>query len=128
MGLQEQEKLIIDKALENRDSIKSFNFYIDSLKEKAKENGDNLEKYFQLPNTKYSIQYRGGKTFRIKFDNMSKNHKDYPVSIDNIEKLYKTSSINEIYNSAYVKAILNYLKSQGLEDYKEKDEKQIYLI
>ncbi|NES53917.1 AAA family ATPase, partial [Escherichia coli] len=27
------------------------------------------------------------------------------------------------YNSAYVKAILNYLKSQGLKDYKEKDEK-----
>ncbi|HEC1808120.1 TPA: AAA family ATPase, partial [Campylobacter lari] len=42
---------------------------------------------------------------------------------DNIEKLYKTSSTDEIYNSAYVKAILNYLKLQGLEDYKEKDEK-----
>ncbi|EIL0084942.1 AAA family ATPase, partial [Campylobacter jejuni] len=28
-----------------------------------------------------------------------------------------------IYNSVYVRAILNYLKSQGLEDYKEKDEK-----
>lgn len=54
---------------------------------------------------------------------MSKNHKDYPVSIDNIEKLYKTSNIDEIYNSVYVRAILNYLKSQGLEDYKEKDEK-----
>lgn len=54
---------------------------------------------------------------------MSKNHKDYPVSIENIIKLYKTSSINEIYNSAYVKAILNYLKTQGLKDYQEKDEK-----
>ncbi|EFN2990493.1 AAA domain-containing protein, partial [Campylobacter coli] len=83
----------------------------------------NPEKYFELPNTKYSIQYRNGKTFRIKFDDMSKNHKDYPVSIDNIEKLYKTSNIDEIYNSAYVRAILNYLKLQGLEDYKEKDEK-----
>ncbi|BEJ85004.1 hypothetical protein B10525_01370 [Campylobacter jejuni] len=59
---------------------------------------------------------------------MSKNHKDYPVSIDNIEKLYKTSNIDEIYNSAYVRAILNYLKLQGLEDYKEKDEKVNYLI
>ncbi|HDZ5066165.1 TPA: AAA family ATPase [Campylobacter jejuni] len=116
-------KELCEKALENRDSIKSFNSYIDDLKEKVKENGDNLEKYFQLPNTKYSIQYRGGKTFRIKFDGMSKNHRDYPVSIDNIEKLYKTSSIDEVYNSAYVRAILNYLKSQGLEDYKEKDEK-----
>lgn len=116
-------KELCEKALENRDSIKSFNSYIDNLKEKVKENGDNLKKYFQLPNTKYSIQYRGGKTFRIKFDGMSKNHRDYPVSIDNIEKLYKTSSIDEVYNSAYVRAILNYLKSQGLEDYKEKDEK-----
>ncbi|EAK4474474.1 endonuclease, partial [Campylobacter coli] len=33
------------------------------------------------------------------------------------------SNIDEIYNSAYVRAILNYLKLQGLEDYKEKDEK-----
>ncbi|EOH6650399.1 McrB family protein, partial [Campylobacter jejuni] len=91
--------------------------------EKVKIDDNNPEKYFELPNTKYSIQYRNGKTFRIKFDDMSKNHKDYPVSIDNIEKLYKTSNIDEIYNSAYVRAILNYLKLQGLEDYKEKDEK-----
>lgn len=116
-------KKLCKKALENRDDIESFNFYINDLKEKTKEDANNPEKYFQLPNTKYSIQYRGGKTFRIKFDDMSKNHKDYPVSIDNIEKLYKTSNIDVIYNSAYVKAILNYLKSQGLKDYKEKDEK-----
>ncbi|EDO9473353.1 AAA domain-containing protein [Campylobacter coli] len=116
-------KELCKKALENRDDIESFNFYINDLKEKTKEDANNPEKYFQLPNTKYFIQYRGGKTFRIKFDDMSKNHKDYPVSIDNIEKLYKTSNIDEIYNSAYVKAILNYLKSQGLKDYKEKDEK-----
>ncbi|EAI0627197.1 AAA family ATPase [Campylobacter jejuni] len=116
-------KELCKKALENRDDIESFNFYINDLKEKTKEDANNPEKYFQLSNTKYSIQYRGGKTFRIKFDDMSKNHKDYPVSIDNIEKLYKTSNIDEIYNSAYVKAILNYLKSQGLKDYKEKDEK-----
>lgn len=116
-------KELCEKALENRDSIKNFNFYIDKLKEKAKIDDNNPEKYFELPNTKYSIQYRNGKTFRIKFDDMSKNHKDYPVNIDNIEKLYKTSNIDEIYNSVYVRAILNYLKSQGLEDYKEKDEK-----
>ncbi|EAJ0636871.1 restriction endonuclease [Campylobacter jejuni] len=116
-------KELCEKALENRDSIKNFNFYIDKLKEKVKIDDNNPEKYFELPSTKYSIQYRNGKTFRIKFDDMSKNHKDYPVSIDNIEKLYKTSNIDEIYNSAYVRAILNYLKLQGLEDYKEKDEK-----
>ncbi|EBI2413620.1 AAA family ATPase [Campylobacter coli] len=116
-------KELCEKALENRDSIKNFNFYIDKLKEKVKIDDNNPEKYFELPNTKYSIQYRNGKTFRIKFDDMSKNHKDYPVSIENIIKLYKTSSINEIYNSAYVKAILNYLKTQGLKDYQEKDEK-----
>ncbi|EIQ1757553.1 AAA family ATPase, partial [Campylobacter coli] len=116
-------KDICERALENEDNIKDFNFHIDKLKETAKEDGNNPEKYFKLPNTKYSIQYRGGKTFRIKFDDMSKNHKDYPVSIENIIKLYKTSSINEIYNSAYVKAILNYLKTQGLKDYQEKDEK-----
>ncbi len=116
-------KEICERALENEDNIKDFNFYIDKLKEIVKEDGNDPERYFKLPNTKYSIQYRGGKTFRIKFDDMSKNHKDYPVSIENIIKLYKTSSTNEIYNSAYVKAILNYLKTQGLKDYQEKDEK-----
>ncbi|HEB9287825.1 TPA: AAA family ATPase [Campylobacter coli] len=116
-------KKVCERALENEDNIKDFNFHIDKLKEIAKEDGNDPEKYFKLPNTKYSIQYRGGKTFRIKFDDMSKNHKDYPVSIENIIKLYKTSSTNEIYNSAYVKAILNYLKTQGLKDYQEKDEK-----
>ncbi len=116
-------KKVCERALENEDNIKDFNFHIDKLREIAKEDGNDPEKYFKLPNTKYSIQYRGGKTFRIKFDDMSKNHKDYPVSIENIIKLYKTSSTNEIYNSAYVKAILNYLKTQGLKDYQEKDEK-----
>ncbi|HEB9333646.1 TPA: AAA family ATPase [Campylobacter coli] len=116
-------KKVCERALENEDNIKDFNFHIDKLKEIAKEDGNDPEKYFKLPNTKYSIQYRGGKTFRIKFDDMSKNHKDYPVSIENIIKLYKTSSTNEIYNSAYVKAILNYLETQGLKDYQEKDEK-----
>ncbi|EAJ6987278.1 AAA family ATPase [Campylobacter coli] len=116
-------KKVCERALENEDNIKDFNFHIDKLKEIVKEDGNDPEKYFKLPNTKYSIQYRNGKTFRIKFDDMSKNHKDYPVSIENIIKLYKTSSINEIYNSAYVKAILNYLKTQGLKDYQEKDEK-----
>ncbi|EAK0877998.1 AAA family ATPase [Campylobacter coli] len=116
-------KKVCERALENEDNIKDFNFHIDKLKEIAKEDGNDPEKYFKLPNTKYSIQYRGGKTFRIKFDDMSKNHKDYPVSIENIIKLYKTSSTNEIYNSAYVKAILNYLKTQGLKDYQEKDKK-----
>ncbi|EAH7108946.1 AAA family ATPase [Campylobacter coli] len=116
-------KKVCERALENEDNIKDFNFHIDKLKEIVKEDGNDPEKYFKLPNTKYSIQYRGGKTFRIKFDDMSKDHKDYPVSIENIIKLYKTSSINEIYNSAYVKAILNYLKTQGLKDYQEKDEK-----
>ncbi|EJX0213414.1 restriction endonuclease, partial [Campylobacter coli] len=86
-------KKVCERALENEDNIKDFNFHIDKLKEIVKEDGNDPEKYFKLPNTKYSIQYRGGKTFRIKFDDMSKNHKDYPVSIENIIKLYKTSSI-----------------------------------
>ncbi|MEE6534180.1 restriction endonuclease, partial [Campylobacter coli] len=54
-------KELCKKALENRDDIESFNFYINDLKEKTKEDANNPEKYFQLPNTKYSIQYRGGK-------------------------------------------------------------------
>lgn len=55
-------KKLCEKAMENRDSIKNFNFHIDKLKEKSKENDNNPEKYFELPNTKYSIQYQDEKT------------------------------------------------------------------
>ncbi|WP_291950812.1 AAA family ATPase [Campylobacter sp.] len=116
-------KKLCNKALENKDSMENFKKYIEKLKEDVRQNENNPEEYFKLLNTKYLIQYKDGKTFRIKFNDMSKNHKDYPVSIDNIEKLYKTSNVDEIHNIAYVKAVLNYLKSQGLKDYQEKDEK-----
>ncbi|WP_444500343.1 McrB family protein [Campylobacter insulaenigrae] len=55
-------KKLCEKAMENKDSIKNFNFHIDKLKEKSKENDNNPEKYFELPNTKYSIQYQDEKT------------------------------------------------------------------
>ncbi|HED6843451.1 TPA: AAA family ATPase, partial [Campylobacter coli] len=43
-------KDICERALENEDNIKDFNFHIDKLKETAKEDGNNPEKYFKLPN------------------------------------------------------------------------------
>lgn len=116
-------KKICDKASENKDSIENFKKYIEKLQEDTRQNANDPERYFHLLNTKYSIQYVDRDIFRIKFDDMSKNHSYYTVNINNIEKLYKNFNINKIYNLTYTRVILEYLKSQGLEDYKEKDEK-----
>ncbi|EGK8075646.1 AAA domain-containing protein [Campylobacter lari] len=114
-------KKICEKALENKDSIDNFKKYIEKLQEDARQNANEPEKYFHLLNTKYSIQYADRDIFRIKFDDMSKNHSHYTVNINNIERLYKNSNINKIYNLTYTRVILEYLKSQGLKDYQDKN-------
>lgn len=62
----------------------------------------------------FGVQYHGNTTFRVFPEATS--HEDlgrgYPVSIDNIRKLYRGSSVEKIYNSSYVKSILNHIKSQ----------------
>lgn len=60
----------------------------------------------------FGVQYHGNTTFRVFPEATS--HEDlgrgYPVSIDNIRKFYRGLSTKEIYNSSYVKSILNHVK------------------
>ncbi|MDC3188111.1 AAA family ATPase [Pseudoalteromonas elyakovii] len=60
----------------------------------------------------FDVQYHGNTTFRVFPEATS--HEDlgrgYPVSIDNIRKLYRGLSVKKIYNSSYVKSILNHIK------------------
>ena len=56
----------------------------------------------------FSVSYRGGKTFRIKPDSSDKNQA-YRASIENIKKMFRGVNDKSIYNSSYVKSILEYL-------------------
>ena len=71
---------------------------------------------------KFAVQYHGNKTLRV-FPQATVNEnlsRGYPVSIDNIRKLYRDASADGIYNSSYAKAILNHIKKKyTVSDYSE---------
>ncbi|GHF97404.1 McrB family protein [Thalassotalea marina] len=75
----------------------------------------------------FTVQYHGNKTFRV-FPNAT-IHEDlgrgYPVSIENIRKLYRDANADGIYNSSYAKAILNHIKEvYKVPDYSEPNHEQ----
>lgn len=120
-------KSLCEQAKGNTELIYNFDTLIEKLKEKSSIDLADPEKYFNIPNTKYHIQFRDGRTFRIKFDGMSDKYKDYPVNIESIREMYKNPKL-EIYNSAYAKVIIEYLKILGLKEYTENSIKKPYVI
>lgn len=120
-------KSLCEQAKGNTELINNFDTLIEKLKEKSSIDLADPEKYFNIPNTKYHIQFRDGRTFRIKFDGMSDKYKDYPVNIESIREMYKNPKL-EIYNSAYAKVIIEYLKILGLKEYTENSIKKPYVI
>lgn len=70
---------------------------------------------------RYSVEYHGNSTFRV-FPSDSKNDdlaRGYPVSIDNIRKLYQNPEAKDLYNASYVKSILEFFKRElKLEEFK----------
>lgn len=69
---------------------------------------------------RYKVEYHGNSTFRV-FPNGSKNDdlaRGYPVSIDNIRRLYQNPEVKDLYNTSYVKSILGFFKRElKLEEY-----------
>lgn len=69
---------------------------------------------------RYKVEYHGNSTFRV-FPNGSKNDdlaRGYPVSIDNIRRLYQNPEVKDLYNASYVKSILGFFKRElKLEEY-----------
>ncbi|GAW97618.1 MULTISPECIES: AAA family ATPase [Colwellia] len=69
----------------------------------------------------FSVQYHGNTTFRVFpeatiHDDLGRG---YPVSIDNVRNLYHGVTSKKIYNSSYVKSILNHIKSTyNVDEYK----------
>ncbi len=121
-------KYICIKAQET-DSVKNLDEAIEKLKIKCSED---LEKPLQIETTtqvKFSVKYRGGKTFRVRSENSEADEKmDFPANIENIKKLYMDDKA-EVYNKSYVRGILNYLKKEyKISDYKKQDSKKNYVL
>jgi 5-methylcytosine-specific restriction protein B len=83
---------------------------------------------------KFSIEYSGGGTFKVYPHSTVNQNPNYVASIDNVRKLYVTGSKSDLYNSSYVRGLLNFLKTDmGLPEYVEvegyhNNEKPVVLI
>jgi 5-methylcytosine-specific restriction protein B len=91
---------------------------LEKFKEKLEEDGE--IKFETLRGHDFSVQYHGNTTFRV-FPKASVHDdlgRGYPVSIENIKKLYRGVNTKKIYNSSYAKSILNFLKHEyGVKDF-----------
>tara|TARA_R110001583_G_scaffold23745_1_gene87240 strand:+ start:3779 stop:6271 length:2493 start_codon:yes stop_codon:yes gene_type:complete len=62
----------------------------------------------------FSVEYHGNTTFRVFPKDTIQNDlgNGYPVSIENIKKLYRDNDDKGIYNQSYVKAILTFIQGK----------------
>jgi 5-methylcytosine-specific restriction protein B len=68
----------------------------------------------------FTVEYHGNTTFRVfPIGTVQEDlGRGYPVSIENIKKVYRGISGKEIYNSSYVKSILSFIKGEyNLSDF-----------
>lgn len=106
-------KAMCDAAL-TTGSLQDFHEKIEELKVECSE-ADGKD---TLDLGTFTISYRNGKTFRVKPKKSKNKDTDYPASIENIEKYYKSSTRKGIYNATYVSGIVNYLiEKKGLVKY-----------
>ncbi len=106
----------IFKQLVNAASTEGGNFIekIEWLKNKCSEADNQSPIEIKTSGSKFTISYRGGRTFRIKPKPSINPDSDYAASIDNIRKMYEGASRSEVYNPTYVSGVLSYLYDNGL--------------
>ena len=76
----------------------------------------------------FTVTWRGGKTLRLR-PHSSQSDVDYPVSINNIERLYRGEDDGDFYNLSYVRAVLAHVKSMwGVPDYHPTAARQPYVL
>jgi len=110
------KKLALSSQL-NSDSIDSL---IEQLKNDTNESSTGEPKHLGKEGVGFSISYRGGRTFRIRPDRSRNQDVDYPVNISQIKELYvKSSSVENLYNLTYLRGILEYFFSKGLEEFSD---------
>jgi len=100
----------------------NFNEMIDSLKNECSEAEEMEPINIKAKNSSFTITYRDGRTFRVKPEKSLRPDKDYPASIENIQKVYENpESDSEVYNPTYVRGILDYLYDKGLVPFEKAD-------
>jgi flavodoxin len=83
--------------------------------------------------TTFDIVYRGTNVFYVQPHNSTKENPWYPVNIDNIRKAFETESFIGIYNSTYVREVINYLKKhyglvKGNDQQNRKKQNYVFII
>ncbi|WP_416445709.1 McrB family protein [Leeuwenhoekiella sp. A16] len=121
-SLCEQAELIDDNNIDSA---------IIKFQEKIEKEG--VQELKTSRGSKFTVDYSGGKTFRINPSSSEKESPLYPASIEYIKKLYMGRDITSgLYNPSYVKSILEHLvKTYGLSEFnagKENVSKNYVLI
>jgi len=109
-------KSICDRAFSKESNLEKK---IEWLKKECSELDNKKPVLIKAKNTKFTVSYRGGITFRVRPASTSKENADYPVSIENIRKMYQGNSRKSIYNPTYTIGILRYLFENGLTKYEQ---------
>ena len=72
----------------------------------------------------FTIEYRGGKTFRYKPAAAINQDKDHPVNIESIKHVYRGANPDDFYASTYILPIVNYVKENYALDETEGGDEQ----
>jgi len=89
-------------------------FDIESAIEKFKDAAtDNLVELTTKTGLKFSVSYRGGRTFSVKTENSKTDENSVlPANIESIKDLYRDENCKTMYSRSYVWGILNHLKTE----------------
>ena len=116
----------ICKIAEQRGSLDELESAIGKLKEACSEKPVIAKTKNKV---KFSVAYRGGKTFRVRSDNScAEEGKDFPANIESIKDYYRGETDN-IYNISYVRGICDYLmKEYGVKPYEQHNNDLNYVL
>jgi len=101
----------------------NFNEKIEWLKQACSEAENKKPIEIKSNKSKFTINYRNGKTFKVKPANSKNLNAEYDASIENIRKVYEGATRKEVYNPTYTVGILEYLYKNGLTKYSDIIEK-----
>ncbi len=112
---------------EEKGTLSKLEEAIEKFKEKLSEEGEIELK--TKKGHKFTVTYRGGKTFRIRPErSKTDENRDFPANIQYIKKIYKDEKL-PVYNKSYVWGILNHLqKEYNIPPFKETTQQKNYVL
>ena len=101
---------IFKDMCEQAQSIEPSVQFDEAIEELKEECTDNPIELLTVSGKSFTIEYRGGKTFRYKTASALHPEKDHPVNIENIKHVYRGADPDDFYASTYILPIVNYVK------------------